>query len=46
MLKKSWTLINNKNVKDFFLDMARLARVAKVFNSKISDHSNLKVLTP
>ena len=27
-------------------DLARIVRVAKVFDHKVSDHSNLKILTP
>ena len=38
--QKSWTLINNKNGKGLPSDLAHIARI-----DKVSDHSNLKILT-
>ena len=43
-MKNSWTLINNKNRLP--LDLAHVARIAKVSHCKVSDRKHIKILTP
>ena len=46
MLKKILDFNKQQKGKGLSLDIVRLARVAQVSNNKVSDHSNLKILTP